>query len=281
MTRPALNDEIVPLKDAEGERRFGGKAVNLCAALRSGLPVPNGFAISAAGANGAARGERHALAAVLAAYETFGGLVAVRSSAIGEDSKEASFAGQHLTVLGVLGGNALIEAVLAVVDSGRSEGASTYRRHMGVEETARVAVVVQRLVDPRAAGVLFTVNPVTGADERVVEAAWGLGEVVVGSLVTPDTVRVARGGACLDYRSGHKPIAIRRLAGGGTLTETLAPERAGARCLTDADLLSLDRLGDVCERVFAGPQDIEWAIDGEGLHLLQSRPVTRIATSVA
>lgn len=124
-------------------------------------------------------------AEVSAVRDSLPGPLAVRSSWVGEDSAAATFAGQHLARLNVRSLDELVEAVAAVWRSGCSESALAYRRKLGLEDAPRMGVVVQRQLDPDVSGVLFTGHPVTGADERVIEATWGLGEAVVHGLVTP------------------------------------------------------------------------------------------------
>ncbi len=117
--------------------------------------------------------------------------IAVRSSAVGEDSEGASFAGQHLSVLNVATFSHLISAVAEVVQSALTPSAQSYREKLGVEGPPRMGVVLQELLNSDAAGVMFTRNPLNGAKERVIEAAWGLGEVVVAGLVIPDYYRLS------------------------------------------------------------------------------------------
>src|SRR5690606_4326790 len=129
-----------------------------------------------------------------------------------------------------------------------------YRSRMGLEESSRMAVVIQQLVDSDVAGVLFTRNPVTGADERVIEATWGLGEAVVCGLVTPDSYRVARGGREIERTLGEKDIAIRPRSTdqGGEPTEEVPvrPDLVDAFCLDEAQLSALDALAATCDEVF-------------------------------
>ena len=128
--------------------------------------------------------------------------LAVRSSAVDEDGKDASFAGQHLTLLNVPSVDDVPAALREIWWSANSDSAITYRQRVGLFTRPSVGVVVQSLLDPDAAGVMFTENPVTGADERVIEASWGLGEAVVAGLVIPDTFRVGRDGTCSSARPG-------------------------------------------------------------------------------
>ncbi|HLL54397.1 MAG TPA: PEP/pyruvate-binding domain-containing protein [Myxococcaceae bacterium] len=268
---------VVVLNEVTSEEEFGGKAVNLGAALRAGLAVPPGFALSVALVNRVAAGEPEAIAQVQGLLANVGPAVAVRSSAIGEDSATASFAGQHATVLGVRTPEGLIDAVRQVWTSGRSESALAYRRKLGREAEPRVGAVVQHLVEADCAGVLFTCNPMTGADERVVEASWGLGEAVVGGLVTPDRFRISRDGRILERTPGEKDLAIEPLPEGGTHEVTVSPERVSALCLDEQQLRALHVLASRCETHFGAKQelDLEWAFVGPRLFLLQCRAVTR------
>jgi pyruvate, water dikinase len=265
----------VPLSDAIDERLFGGKARQLAESVRAGFPVPPGFALSVDLVDAIANGDDRALDAVCQSAGALGPL-AVRSSAVGEDSAGASFAGQHDTVLDVRGRSALDDAIRQVWASGQSASAQGYRARMGQPVQARMAIVVQQLVHADTAGVMFTRNPLTGADERVIEAAWGLGEAVVGGLVTPDQYRVRRGGLVLEQTAGDKDIAIRPMAGGGTSEQPVEPHLAAALCLSDGDLQALDRLASLCEAHHGpGPHDIEFAFAGGALFLLQRRAITR------
>ena len=264
-----------PLGDAADESVYGGKASALARAVRAGLPVPPGLALAASFMEAVGAGDP-AAAATLAAVPLPAGTLAVRSSAIGEDSAAASFAGQHATLLNVRGEDEVLEAVRAVWRSGTTEAALAYRRRLGVEGPPRKGVVVQQLAVAEVAGVLFTVNPVTGADERVIEAAWGLGEAVVQGSVVPDRYRVSRAGALLEWVPGYMRVAVRPQEGGSVAEEPLAPELAGAPCLDDARIQALHQLALDCERVWDGAHDIEWAFAHGELALLQRRAITRL-----
>ncbi len=231
----------------------GGKGAQLGAMLHAGLPVPEGFCVSTEAFRcGMNEGVRTAIAG---AYAAIGGRVAVRSSATAEDLPEASFAGQQDTFLNIEGTDAVIEAVQACWKSLFTERAVAYRRDRGMaEESVAMAVVVQRMVDPDAAGVLFTINPVSGAiDELVIEAARGLGDKVVSAQVTPDRFRVRR----------RAPYAVIQREGEETGT-----------ALTPALIAELAHLGLTAERVLGCAADIEWAVADGRAYLLQARAVT-------
>ena len=122
---------------------------------------------------------------------------------------------------------------------------------------------------------MFTQNPVTGADERVIEASFGLGEAVVAGLVIPDTFRVDRSGEVLERTPGLKKIAVRSQPNGGTVEEAVPRELAEQLCLDDGQLAALTGLAERCEHVYGPARDIEWAIADGTLYLLQCRAVTR------
>lgn len=264
----------VALHAADDPALFGGKAVQLGASLRAGLPVPPGHALSHALVEAVAAGHPDAVRELRSLGASLDGAVAVRSSGVGEDGAAQSFAGQHSSMLNVSGVDALVDAVRAVRDSGHTPSARAYRARMGVAGEPRVGAVVQRLVDATCAGVMFTVDPLTGADVRVVEAAWGLGEAVVQGLVTPDRVRFDRAGRVLDHAVGHKDLAVSRAPAGGTREEEVDDARARAPCLDAAKLARLAELAARCEAVFGPARDVEWAFAGEELYLLQVRAVT-------
>ncbi|MGD9527143.1 MAG: PEP/pyruvate-binding domain-containing protein, partial [Pseudonocardia sp.] len=207
---------IVALGEAHDARAFGGKAAGLARLVRAGLPVPAGVALDthtvgeiAAGADGRA---------LVAAAKSLGHLLAVRSSAVGEDGAAASFAGQHRTELAVPVAD-VCEAVVSVAASARTASAAAYRRRMGVTGCVATGAVVQAMLAPETAGVMFTRDPRparAGRAERVVEASYGLGEAVVAGLVVPDGYRLAPGGVLVDVRIGDKDVRVVAAAGGGT-----------------------------------------------------------------
>jgi pyruvate,water dikinase len=265
---------VVALSDASDETEFGSKAVGLGEAARGGLPLPPGFALSGAIVEAVASGEEPMIEQVMETVRPLGGPLAVRSSAVDEDGAEASFAGQHLTLLNVPSADDLGSALREIWWSANSDSAITYRQRVGLFHRPSVGVVVQALLDPEAAGVMFTRNPVTGADERVIEASWGLGEVVVAGRVIPDMYRVARSGEVLERTAGLKKVSIRALADGGTAEEPVAPSRVEQLCLSDEHLDELNRLAARCEDVYGPGRDIEWALAGNQVYLLQCRAVT-------
>ncbi|HUS29005.1 MAG TPA: PEP/pyruvate-binding domain-containing protein [Kofleriaceae bacterium] len=270
---PATAGRVVSLREADATE-FGGKAKALASAVAAKLPVPDGVALDADLVARVVAGEADARARVTVGVAKLGGPWAVRSSAIGEDSAQASFAGQHATILGVQP-DELFDAIAKVHASGHTASALAYRQKMGVTATARMGVVIQTLLRPDISGVLFSHDPTAKTREgRLIEATWGLGEALVSGLVTPDRYRVGTDGKVIERAIGDKDIAIEARAEGGTAEVTIAADRAKTACLDDARLAELAQLANRCEQLFGGPQDLEWAVANGRLHLLQSRPVT-------
>jgi pyruvate, water dikinase len=301
--------------------QVGGKGANLGELVAAGFPVPDGFVVTAGAYLAAmdAAGRRRevlerfssidtndpaALSAaaeeltaavggvpvpdqlrdeITAAYrELDGGMVAVRSSATSEDSAGTSFAGMHRTITDVEGAEAVIEAVRACWASLYGERVVSYRAQRGIDEEPAIAVVVQRMLDPDAAGVLFTVDPGGRRDRLVVESAFGPGEVVVSGQVEPDTFTILRpdadGGVprLLEVRIGAKHVRLVRAPGGGRTETPLDPAATAAPAITLGAAVELAELGLRVEAHYGTPQDIEWAIDADGVWLTQARPITTL-----
>ena len=204
--------------------------------------------------------------------------VAVRSSATTEDAEDASFAGLQDTYLWVLGGDQVLHMVRSCWASLYSVESVCYRRKHGLPEGGvAMGVVIQRMVDARCAGVMFTRSPTTG-DRSVlaIEGAWGLGSAVVSGEVTPDRWVVAKLTGEISVRDiSDKHIEQLPKPGGGIHDVEVPADRRTAPCLRDDELQALRDVGRKAERHYGRPQDIEWAIDRSGkLLLLQSRPET-------
>ncbi|ADU10187.1 pyruvate phosphate dikinase PEP/pyruvate-binding protein [Micromonospora sp. L5] len=218
-------------------------------------------------------------AAVTAALAGLGAdaAYAVRSSATAEDLPTASFAGQQDTYLNVVGTAEVLRHVSRCWASLFTDRAVTYRRRHGIDDRAvDMAVVVQLMVVPDAAGIMFTADPVTGNRTVVsVEAGFGLGEALVSGLVNPDVFTV-RDGAVAGRTIGAKARAVRAVPGGGTRETPVDPARQAQPALTDAQAVRLAALGRRIEARFGCPQDIEWALTGDDIHILQSRPITTL-----
>jgi pyruvate,water dikinase len=233
---------LIPLGEADG--RCGAKAANLGRLLRAGFDVPAGFVIADPVGDG---GWVQEIGSAL--LHLGSGSFAVRSSASGEDGGQASFAGQLDTTLGATTTAQVVQAVRRAAGSGAGPGLTAYAARTGQAAGNVVSVIVQVMVEPQAAGVLFTRHPVSGADQVVIEAAGGLGDKVVDGTVTPQAWTVDGGGIT-------------------------GPGRAGAPVLSGAQVLELGRIGRRIEAMFGVPQDIEWAVADGKVWVLQARPIT-------
>jgi phosphohistidine swiveling domain-containing protein len=251
--------ELVPLSEAAGRREeVGGKAANLGVAMAAGFRVPDGVVLTAHALDDALTGRQDNASVRVSVERLIGealerlgpGPVAVRSSALAEDLADASYAGQYETVLGVEGLGPVAAAVRRCWTSASTARVASYERGRSAGPP-RMAVLIQRLVPADAAGVAFTANPVNGArDETLVSAVRGLGDRLVSGEVTPDEwiVRADRA-EC----RGEKAEAI------------------------DAETaVSIAELARQLEALFGAPQDVEWALAGDTLFVLQARPITAL-----
>ncbi|MCB9777161.1 MAG: hypothetical protein H6742_01190 [Alphaproteobacteria bacterium] len=271
---PATVGAWVTLEDAADGVRFGGKAAHLAIALRAGLPAPSGVALDTDLVEGIAAGDPASLEVLDRALATLSDLphgLAVRSSAPGEDGAGASFAGLHETELGLHGRDAVVAAVGRIRDSAHGVAALAYRARLGIAGPPRMAIVLQPLLAPDCAGVRFGRDPRTGADLRVIEAAPGLGVSVVDGRVRPDRYVLAPDGAVVEQVVGDKPTRLDPAAGG---VQERSVESARAPTLDPAALAAVHDLGERCDDLLGGPQDVEWAVVDGVVRLLQSRPVT-------
>ncbi|WP_204003510.1 rifamycin-inactivating phosphotransferase [Micromonospora lutea] len=260
---PSIDDRLGQLVRLDPDDRDAIRV--LSAEIRhiiEATPVPSDLAAAIARAADAIDGR--------AAY-------AVRSSATAEDLPTASFAGQHDTYLNVVGPTAIIKHVRRCWASLFSERAVTYRQRNGVDHrTVQMAVVVQRMAFPDAAGILFTADPVTG-NRKVssVDASFGLGEALVSGLVNPDVFTV-RDGEIVSRAVATKQRAIHALPTGGTKELAVDPQRREQPALTDTQVVRLVQLGRRIEAHFGCPQDIEWCLVDDDFQIVQSRPITTL-----
>ena len=293
----------------------GGKALNLSKLISADLPVPPGFLVLTTAYEdfvtvnslqqeieqlaytispdvpATAEAAAHRLSerfeqgtipaeveeAIRDAYQQLASpIVAVRSSATAEDLPGASFAGQHETFLGLSNSEEVFSALKRCWASLWSVRALIYRQRQGIAHASvRMAVIVQRMVQASASGVLFTCNPVTGArDELVLNASWGLGEAIVSGQVSPDTVLLEKqSGQVLSLDVAEK-VLMTAPTTGGVATQAVPANVQTLPVLSASQIAELFRLGLAVEEHFSGPQDIEWALAGDHLFLLQARPMT-------
>ena len=295
----------------------GGKGANLGELSRAGLPVPPGFVVTTraydafveagglrdaifrlavraedADAPDAAAEEIHALFArtgipedvteeIRAAYTELAEdevPIAARSSATAEDLAGASFAGQQETYLNVRGEEALLEAVRDCWASLWTARAMAYRHKQGIDPASvGLAVVVQRMVEAEAAGILFTADPVGGRRDRmVISASWGLGEAVVGGRVTPDTLVVDNPSGHVISRETADKAVMTVYTENGTTEKPVPEARRREPVLGDEGATRLARYGARIEELYGAPQDVEWALLGGEFVVLQARPITAL-----
>ncbi len=272
------------LSESRENSLAGGKAVNLGKLIRAGFPVPPGFVITTRGFELAKESSQQSVPDAIPAelvhqireayHEMGGGPVAVRSSATAEDMGAASMAGQYETFLDIEGEDDLLDAVRRCWASLDAPRTRAYLQEHGIDlNNVAMAVVVQRLVAADVAGVLFTRNPGPGGHrEMLLESSWGLGEMVVSGRVQPDVLRIDREtgrvlAATIADKRVHLPAGVREEA---PVDEALRNKPS----LTGRQVYALWQLGRRTADYFGSPQDIEWAIQGDELYLIQSRPIT-------
>src|SRR5438094_1405907 len=202
---------------------------------------------------------------------------AVRSSATAEDLPTASFAGQQDTYLNIIGKEAILKHISKCWASLFTERAVIYRLQNGFDHRkVHLSVVVQKMVFPQAAGILFTADPVTSHRKVLsIDASFGLGEALVSGLVNADIYKV-RNGKFIDKKISTKKLAISALKDGGTKEQEIEPERQNRQALTDEQILQLERMGRKIEEHFGCPQDIEWCLVDDTFYIVQSRPITTL-----
>lgn len=240
---------LVPLGNAANPSEFGGKAAQLSLAIQLKLPVPNGFVLSDSLLNQFVSGEislEDELSRVLNEL----GPIAVRSSAVGEDSQHISYAGQYVSFLNADSIPTVEKAIIAVRESAFSKKVMLYNEKFGITDVPKMAIILQQMVSAEISGILFTQDPVSKAEEIIIEASWGLGDSIASGQVIPDFFRLSRAGQILDQRSVNN------------------------LCLNEIELRKLHQLAMCCEHVFGKELDIEWAFDQQELYLLQCRPIT-------
>ena len=289
----------------------GGKAYNLSSLMAAGFRVPDGFVVriqvyqaflesnhlnafiekaveglDTEDESSLQKASKSIKAAILSAplpkdlLDSIGALVksgryAVRSSATAEDMPDASFAGQQDTYLGIAAED-IPGKIKSCWASYWNERAMAYRNDNGFGQGGGIAVLVQKMVDARCAGIMFTRDPVTGNDKVIVESSWGLGESIASGIVTPDRFVLSKGGR-VEHRDINRKAKGVFLVGGREVTKDVESDKQALPSLSDREAEDLALLGRRMEEHFGRPQDIEWAIEGKDIHLLQSRPITTLS----
>jgi len=202
---------------------------------------------------------------------------AVRSSATAEDLPSASFAGQQDTYLNIIGKDVILRHISKCWASLFTDRAVTYRMQNNFDHSqVYLSVIVQRMVLPKASGILFTADPVTGNRKLLsIDAGFGLGEALVSGLVSADNYKVKQE-EIVDKMIATKKVAIYGLKEGGTETKTIDADRQKTQTLADQQILQLAYLGRKIEKHFDCPQDIEWCLIDDTFYIVQSRPITTL-----
>lgn len=273
-TTGTTKNALLRLVDSTDVAVVGGKASALGVMLRAGFRVPGGFVLS----SGAFRNMNPLIENMLLnAFDKLDSrFVAVRSSAINEDGKDAAWAGQLDTFLNCQR-EELIQKIKDCWESVGSERAESYAAQKGMERT-QVAVIVQEMVDSEVSGVAFSAHPVTGNTAQVViEAGLGLGEAVVSGHITPDTyIANKEDGRLLErYIAAQRSMLVRSADEKNTWRDT--GPKGDAQKLTGEQIVDICRLSRELEILFKYPVDVEWAIKKNMLYILQCRPITTLA----
>jgi phosphoenolpyruvate synthase/pyruvate phosphate dikinase len=202
---------------------------------------------------------------------------AIRSSATAEDLPTASFAGQQDTYLNVIGKDAILKAVSKCWASLFTERAIIYRLQNGFDHSkVHLSVVIQKMIVPDVAGIMFTADPVTSNRKTLsIDAGFGLGEALVSGIVSADNYKVSKE-VFINKMISAKKLAIRALKDGGTHEQEMEATLQNRQALTDEQILQLARLGRTIEAHFGSPQDIEWCLSGDNFHIVQSRTITTL-----
>ncbi len=266
---------IFQLSEAEDISNVGGKAYALGRLIRAGFQVPDGFVLSSNAPDNIGSELSRFL---LSRFDELGArFVAVRSSAINEDSNDAAWAGQLETYLNCRK-EELIQRVVECRNSINAERAQSYARQKGIEAT-KVAVLVQAMVDSEISGVAFSAHPVSGdINTLVIEAGFGLGEAIVSGQVTPDTYVLHKAdGQIIEKHVANQEKMLARNNVGITVWQDVGMNK-GKQKLSDEQVVGVLEVTKKIEVFYGYPVDVEWAIYKDKLYILQSRPITTIAS---
>lgn len=258
----------------------GGKGLSLALLTQAGFPVPPGLVITTIAYKSAQNNQigPDVEKEILAAFDALGAdRVAVRSSAIAEDSPDASWAGQFESFLNVQR-EQLIESVKKCWQSASSEIVKNYAESNSTsDEQLAIAVAVQKMVESEVSGVAFSVNPITKDNgEMMIEAIYGLGELLVQGMITPDNYIVNRQTHEVTEKNIKTKTNMLVYRNGQNIEEAVPENKRDESCLNDEEISELARLVDKIEKFYGKPQDIEWALEDNEFYIVQSRPITTI-----
>lgn len=265
----------IPLEGVLRLDQVGGKAWTLAQLRHEGIPVPAGFCVPP--------GLPETLSTELVIDELEASLkklttptVSVRSSAITEDGRHASFAGIYSTELNVpANGDEVLASLTRISASAHSGSATTYRQSIGISSDTEMAGLVQEMIYADSAGVMFTANPVTGENQFIIESAWGLGESVVSGKVVPDRYIISQYGKLISYNPGNKDKKL-ITADSGVIEVPVFPPMTAEPSISDGMIQKLVAVGTACADYFDSPQDIEWATEKGALWITQCRPISTL-----
>ncbi|MHB8132684.1 MAG: PEP/pyruvate-binding domain-containing protein [Anaerolineaceae bacterium] len=278
-----MNSDILFFDEINNEQRVlaGGKGGSLSILFQAGFPVPPGFVIFPTSFNGNGlkpdmwvNVQKH----INKMRDSDPGIsFAIRSSALCEDSEKTSFAGEFETILNVKTDEEIHQAILSVYNSRKNERVQAYSQVKGIDQTDEIAIVVQKLVHADCSGVLFTANPVNGRrDQAVLTSTWGLGEAIVGGMVTPDMQIVDKH----TFQLISQEIADKRVMTvelqKGTVEQQVPEKKRKALVLSGNQVTEIIKLGIMIEEYFGRPMDIEWAAFRNKMMLVQARPITAL-----
>jgi pyruvate,water dikinase len=270
----------------------GGKGGSLCKLHQAGFPVPDGFVILPAAfvdddlAPAAWAQVRVRLNELRTAGDPPDTLrpvpLAIRSSAMAEDSAQASFAGEFETVLNVRTDEEVRDAIRRVYRSRQTERVQAYTRVRGIQPSQadglhEISVIVQRLVPAEVSGIMFTAHPVSGAlDQVLINASWGLGEAIVSGRVTPDMLTVDKASRRVEARHTADKTIMTVRSGSGVVDQPVPEASRRAAVLSDAQAIELAELGEQIESLYGLPMDIEWTLADGAFSIVQARPITAL-----
>jgi phosphoenolpyruvate synthase/pyruvate phosphate dikinase len=264
----------------EDVAEVGGKGASLGEMIKAGIPVPPGFVVTAEAFKQFYNAQLpvDVIEQIYQAFDDLGSeRVAVRSSAVAEDSKSASWAGQLESYLNTTR-DQLIDNIRLCWDSIKSERALSYGAYKGLDESQMiVAVVVQKMVESESSGVMFTANPITkNTEEVMIEGGFGLGEMIVQGMITPDNFLLDKNS--LEIKSKDIQAQETKLVyQDGENKEVEVPlEMQEKQAITDEQAKALAEIGKKIEAHYGSPQDIEWALEKGELYIVQSRPITTL-----
>lgn len=266
--------------DIDDRKTVGGKGASLGEMLDAGIPIPPGFCITASAFKAfyGKKMPRSFISEILLQFDRLETKrVAVRSSAVAEDSQSASWAGQLESYLNVTR-DGLIKNIKKCWKSIHSPRANAYAEKEGVSEDKKlVSVVVQKMVDSDFSGVMFSVNPINqNRGEIMVESAYGLGEGIVQGLVTPDNFIISKKRLQIIKKTINSKNKQVIYEGGSTIEKKVGQNLKDKQSISDVQVVQLAKLAVKIEKHYKVPQDMEWVVEGKDIFIVQSRPITTL-----